>query len=273
MVVWMLAACAPGDDPDASTVPEDPMGRLVIAELYYSGAAPAAGQDHYFSDQFVKLGNASDVPIDVGGVLLGDVYGLAGPINPGDAPDSFASDDPDHVYLENVWRIPDGVVLEPGDTLVVAHDGTNHQPVSPVDLTGADFETFVADSGGDEDYPLVPNLEEVHFTGGYDWLITVFGPSVVVLAADAELVRENTGFARLRKAPVAAVIDGIDTVMDADSGGYKRLPDAVDAGFVHVSGTYVGESVRRVRVGGTWQDTDDTTADFERSTEPAPYGP
>ena len=39
----MLAACAPGDDPDASTVPEDPMGRLVIAELYYSGAAPAAG--------------------------------------------------------------------------------------------------------------------------------------------------------------------------------------------------------------------------------------
>ena len=30
--------------------------------------------------------------------------------------------------------------------------------------------------------------------------------------------------------------------MDGDSGAYKRLPAAVDAGFIYVSDTYSGEN-------------------------------
>ena len=284
---WMLPfftillqlGCLPGDDPADSVLgdPLPPEGRILIEELYYSGAPEAAGVDHYFSDQFIEVYNRSEDVVAVGGLLVGDAYGLAGEINPGSPPDSYASIDPDRVYLENVWRIPgeaDDVLLFPGETLVLAQDGTNHQPFSSVDCTGADFEAYVEDGENDEDYPLVPNLESVHFTGGYDWLMTVFGPSVVLLSPGSEEDFEDTtagGWWDLKSVPVAAVIDGIDSVMDADSAAYKRLPDAVDAGFTHVSDTYTGESVRRLQEDGGLVDTDDSTADFEVSA-PSPYG-
>ena len=49
------------------------------------------------------------------------------------------------------------------------------------------------------------------------------------------------------RAPVSAVVDTMEALMDADSVDFKRLHTTVDSGFVHVSGTYTGESVRRLR--------------------------
>ncbi|MEZ4321764.1 MAG: DUF4876 domain-containing protein [Myxococcota bacterium] len=227
----VLAGCSGASPtPPVEAPPEAPAGRLRIDEVYYSGAAPAAGVDHYFSDQFVRLVNLSDVPVAAGGVLVGDAFGLAGAINGGDVPDSYATSRPDQVVLENVWRIPgapEDVVVEPGGYLLLARDGANHQPLSTVDLTGADFETVVRpNSGNDEDYPGVPDLERVHFTGGFDWLVTVFGPSLVVLAPEAEAALEDVGDPSydLLAAPVEHVVDGVEALMDADSGAFKRLP-------------------------------------------------
>ncbi len=235
------------------------------------------GADHYFSDQFVELLNDSAERITIGGLLIGDVYGLAGEINPGMEPDSYAADE-GHVYLETVWRIPGApadVILEPGQSVVIAHDGTNHLPFSTVDLSGADWEAYVDDSGGDDDYPTVDNLERVFFNGGYDWLMTVFGPSFVVLDLDEEDLEDfDAGPWELRRAPVDAVIDAVEALMDADSGDYKRLPDGVDAGFSYVSDTYTGESIRRRRLAddgpGALQDTNDSSADFEVVDRPQP---
>ena len=87
--------------------------------------------------------------------------------------------------------------------------------------------------------------------------MTVFGPSVVVLSPGTEdLLEEETaaGWWPVVRAPVSSVIDAIDTLMDADSGAYKRLPAGVDTGFIHVSDTYTGESVRRVRADGVLVD-------------------
>jgi hypothetical protein len=238
-------------------------GELLIAELYYSGAVPRGGTDHYFSDQFVELVNASDHPLDLSGVMLGDAYGTAGPINPGTAPDSFRDSHPDQVVLSSLWRLPQGGRLEPGDRLVIAHDGTNHRPFSTIDLSGAGFETYVAGSGNDDDHPTVDNLEPVAFNGGADWLITVFGPSVVVLSADAPLGSEASPIGELATAPVASVLDAIETLMDGNAGAFKRLPDSVDRGHAWVSGTYVGESLHRRQVDGAFQDTGDSAADFE----------
>ena len=277
----LLGACASDGRQDDTGVPlaaspESPAGRLLIEELYYLGSPPAAGTAHYYSDQFIELVNVSEVPVEVGGLLVGDVWGVAGVINNGDTPNSYAEEDPDHVYLSNVWRIPgepEDVLLDPGASLVIAHDGTNHQPFSTVDLSGADYESYVESDGEtDVDYPTVDNLEPLLFTGGYDWLMTVFGPSVVVLAPEAvdELEQVGQGWRAKQVAPIEHVIDAVETLMDADSGDFKRLPDAVDAGFVYVSGTYTGESVRRVRDGDALQDTNDSTADFEVSDAPAP---
>jgi hypothetical protein len=165
---WVLAVgCGqtePGDADEqpsglSQPEPQDPRGRLLVEELYYAGSPPMGGADHYFSDQFIELVNVSDVPVLAGGLLVGDVFGLAGAINPGDEPDSHA-DDAERVYLQNVWQIPgepDEVIVPAGGTLLLAHDGVNHAPSSTVDLSGADFEAFVAGSGRDEDSPTVAN--------------------------------------------------------------------------------------------------------------------
>jgi hypothetical protein len=266
---WLLlVGCSPG-----SSTPQDPVGRLLIEEVYYTGAEPAAGVERYYSDQFIQLTNASEDVVAAGGLLLGNVAGVAGEINPGTPPDSYRSSRPNRVVLENVWRVPGAAedhLLQPGESLLIAHDGTNHQPMSTLDLTGASFETYVAVNVGDDDHPLVDNLEPVHFPGGYDWLITVFGPSVVVLSADAELNDLQGDFFPYKTAGVETVIDGVDTVMDRQSGDYKRLPDTVDRGFISARGPYTGQSVKRVRVDGVLVDTNDSSVDFERGV-PDPY--
>jgi hypothetical protein len=256
--------------------PEPPDGRLKIEELYYSGS-PGIDDAHYFSDQLLELVNAGDVPIATGGLSVGDVHGLAGEINPGSEPSPYSVEE-GHVYLDNLWRIPGApgdVVLEPGASFLIAQDGRNHAPFSPLDLSDADAETYnEASEGKDEDYPTVANLEKVHYTAGFDWLITVFGPTVVVLRVDdpAQIEPVETNFLPLVRVPSASVIDAVEALRDADSGAFKRLPASIDAGFVHVSGTYTGEAVHRRRdADGKLLDTDDSGADFEVAP-PAPRG-
>lgn len=251
---------------------EDPHGRLVIDEVYFTGAEPFGDVEHYFSDQFIAVRNISDVPVAVGGLMVGDVFGVAGEINPGAEPNAVA-DDPGHVHVSSLWRVPGAphdVVLEPGSRLVIAQDGTNHAPLSPLDLSGADFETFVADSEQDDDSPTVENLELLHYNAGFDWLLPVFGPSVVIVStSDAFATYEHQGWT-LVQIPVSAVVDGVDILMDADSGAFKRLPPSVDVGFTFASGTYTGEAVRRRREDGRSLDTDDSSSDFELTSDPRP---
>jgi|GEM_PF-1354129 len=252
----------------------EPHGRLVIDEVYFTGAQPFGDVDHYFSDQFIALRNISDVPVATGGLMIADVFGVAGEINPGIEPNAL-TDDTEHVYLSSVWMIPgapDDVVLAPGARMVIAQDGTNHAPFSTVDLSGVDFETFVADSEQDDDYPTVENLELLHYNAGFDWLIPVFGPSVVIVDTTEALQTHVHEGQTLVAAPVSAVVDGVDIVMDAESGPYKRLPSTVDAGFTFATGTYTGEAVRRRREDGQSVDTDDSSVDFELTMAPDPYG-
>lgn len=266
---------------DSGTLPEGgetgpvgPIGNLLIEEVYYSGAVPTAGIDRYYSDQFIELENIADVPVMVGGLILGDAPGLSGQINVGNTPGGPYVDDPDFVYLSSAWRIPgdpEDVLLQPGETLVIAHDASTHNPYSPVDLLDADYETYVEEYGQDFDDAVVPNLESLWYTGGYDWLVTVFGPTIIVLSMDADDLEQAGGRAGPVRAPVSAVVDTMEALMDEDSGEYKRLHSTVDSGFTHVSGTYSGESVRRLRDSeGALIDTNDSGADFEVLSLPDP---
>ena len=272
-------ACQPGtatDGDSAEVEPLPPMGNLLIEEVYYSGAVPAAGIERYYSDQFIEIENIANAPVMVGGLILGDAPGISGAINTGSQPESKYVLDPDFVYLTTAWRIPgepEEVLLQPGETLVIAQDASTHNPYSPVDLFEADYETFVAEYDNDIDNAGVPDLESLWYGSGYDWLVTVFGPTIVLLDMDADDLKKAAGKNGPVKAPVSAVVDTMEALMDADSGAYKRLHETVDSGFTFVSGTYIGESVRRLRdENGQLVDTNDSGADFEVLTEPDPWG-
>ncbi|MBL9025818.1 MAG: DUF4876 domain-containing protein [Myxococcales bacterium] len=254
------------------------IGGLVIEEVFYAGSPGLMA--HTFADQFIDIRNDSDGLVFADGLLVGDAYGAAGEINPGQPVSPFA-DDAEHVYLGNLFRVPgdgDDVPLLPGETLTIAHDGTNHQPDSILDLSGADFEAYIESSGNDDDWPTVDNLEVVHFTGGYDWLMPVFGPGVVIARMDATTIElvEHPDFPgeKLVKIPVSAVVDGVEALMDSRSSAYKRLPAGVDASFAFVSDTYTGESIARRRgVEGSIPlllDSGSSAADFDLVAAPRP---
>lgn len=257
------------------------LGGLVIRELYYAGS-PGVNGNHYFSDQFIALYNNGTETVFADGLCVADAHGPAGRINPGTAPTSFGGD-AEAVVVESVWQIPGTgreFPVRPGESPVIAHDGANHQPFSALDLSDADWEAFNARSDmRDDDSPTVPNLRRVIFNGGLDWLLPVFGGSVIVFRVDdvdaLERVRVPGFTAQRVRVPVSAVIDAVDALMDGDSARYKRIPMALDRGFTHVSGTYTGESVRRawasmVRGRTIYQDTDDSAVDFSVVEAPTP---
>ncbi|HMS01903.1 MAG TPA: DUF4876 domain-containing protein [Gemmatimonadaceae bacterium] len=256
------------------------LGDLVIKEVYFTGSSTPSGGT-YFSDQFTELYNNSTDTIYLDGVLIADVFGVSGQINPANVPTPFQSD-PDNVYVTSIWQIPgtgQQRPLAPGQSVIIAQDGINHRtdpngnPNSPVDLATADWETYnERPDGRDLDSPTVPNLTRIVHRGGFDWLQTVFGPGVVVFrtenvaALDTVLVPGTTATYRTR-VPNAAVIDAFEALQNGNAGAYKRLPAALDAGFVFASGTYTSESARRrtARVIGTrrvLQDTNNSANDF-----------
>lgn len=266
------------------------LGDLVIKEVYYTGSATPSGGT-YFSDQFVEIYNNATDTIFLDGLLIGDAFGNSGQINPASLPTPFQSDQ-GGVFLTSIWQIPGTGTqhpLAPGTSIVIAQDGINHRtdpngnPISPVDLGTANWETFNQRADGrDLDAPAVPNLARIIHRGGFDWLITVFGPGVVIFRApdvavlDTVLAPGTTSTFRTR-IPNALVIDAFEALQNGASGPYKRLPAAIDAGFVFAGGTYTSQSARRkvarvVNGRRVLQDTNNSTNDFEIITPPTPRG-
>jgi len=260
----VLFSCAEPVEVDLE--PQSPMGYLKIEEVYYSGSVPTEGIDRYYADQFIQLRNTSDYTLDIGGLGLGDVFGLAGEINSGYGPNSFADDDA-NLYFENMWQIPMDSpyrYLPPKGCIKIAQDAADHHPYSSLSHFDAHFETYVEDSEQDKDDPIVENLDSIFYSAGYDWLITVFGPTIVIVDKQAieEGAADRIGGNPVWITPSIHVIDTMEALMDADSGGFKRLHSDIDSGFQYVSGTYTGESVRRKKEAGEWIDTDDSSNDF-----------
>jgi hypothetical protein len=261
-------------------------GSLLIKEVYFTGSRTPAGGT-YFSDQFVEIYNNSTDIIYLDGLYISDIFGNSGLINTTSLPTPFRTDT-DHSYASNVWRIPGTgkqFPLNPGASIIIAQDGVNHKELnanSPVDLSKADWETYnERPDNRDADAPGVPNLEKIYFTGGFDWLLTVFGPGLIIYRTDDFQKLEkltapgSTSTVQYVKIPNSMVIDAFEALKDAGSGSFKRIPVALDAGFVFASNTYTAESFRRktrTTINGrrVLQDTNNSTNDFELLTKPTP---
>lgn len=269
-----------------------PLGAFVIKEVYYTGSGRPSGGTYFF-DQFIEIYNNSTDTLHAGGLMLAYIHGASGQINPSTTPTPFQIDH-DNVYAEWVWRIPGKETdhpVPPGGSILIAQQGLNHRsdangnPNSPVNLGDADWEMYVdiPDSRG-IDSPPVPNMEMLHRRSGFYALMPVFGPGLVLFRAD-----DFSALARVAvpgsapdsppviKIPVTMVIDAFEALQNGNAGTFKRIPVALNAGFVYASGTYTGESARRKvekTIAGrkVLRNTNDTSADFEMIARPTPRG-
>jgi hypothetical protein len=87
----------------------------------------------------------------------------------------------------------------------------------------------------------------------------------------------STSTTQYVKIPNGIVIDAFEALKDANSASFKRIPVALDAGFVFASNTYTSESFRRktkATINGrrVLQDTNNSATDFELLTKPTPKG-
>jgi hypothetical protein len=260
-----------------------PAGNLVFKEVYYTGVP-----NFYFSDQFVEIYNNTKETIYLDGLCIADVYGASGQINPTTIPSPFQND-AGSVYVSSVWQIAgtgQQYPLQPGESTLIAQDGINHKEQNAntkVDLSTANWETYnQRDDNRDIDAPSVPNLNRLYFTGGFDWLVPVFGPSLIIFRTSNFDALERVAvpglpatFAPRIKVPNSLIIDAFEALRDAESVTYKRIPASLDAGFVFASNTYTGESFRRKLATTTegrkvLQDTNNSGNDFEKLTTPTP---
>ncbi|MFD2034573.1 DUF4876 domain-containing protein [Belliella marina] len=255
-------------------------GGLIIKQLYYSGSKTPEGSNYFF-DQFYEIYNNSDEAIALDGLLISNVYGPSGLINPNTAPSPFA-DDQDNVYISTAWRFPgsgEENILQPYTGVLIAQQGINHQeenanPSSPVNLSNADFELFVTGSTRDIDAPNVPNMVMVYhpFNATFS-LVPVFGPGTILWKTEdfgaleqVSIPDTSPEFPRVVKVPKNLVIDAVEALRSETDGAFKRIPVSLDAGFSFVSNTYTGESIIRKSVvldgHKVYQDSNNSSEDF-----------
>lgn len=278
-------------DGDEVTVKVDAVkeAALVFKEIYYTGV-----KDFYFRDQFYEIYNNSTE------VVYADSLCIAETI--------FASYDKSIIYewpIENadqyvfvkvVWQIQgDGHTypIKPGESFVISQWATNHKAeslsngVSPVDLTGAEFEAIEKESTAPSglvltDNPAI-NMKKV-IQAGYpmpQWLTSVSGSQYIIFKPSKPLKNEdfltatNADYNGVgREVLISDVIDAVQTVSDETGMNVLGLPKVLDAGAIWCSGQYVGESIARkikeTRPDGTkvYQDSNNTTNDFEVKKDP-----
>lgn len=263
-------------------------GSLVIRQVYYSGSKTPENTNYFF-DQFIEIYNNSSENIALDGLLISNVYGPSGLINPNTQPTPFAEDQ-ENVYISTAWRIPgsgEEYILGPFSSIVIAQQGINHRseeanPNSQVNLSNSDWEMFVTGSQRDVDAPNVPNLEMVfHPFNSTFALVPVFGPGTIIWRTeDFEALERSTipeaspTTPQLVKVPVGIVIDAVEALRSSTDGSFKRIPTSLDAGFSYVNNTYTGESIVRksnpIDGNVVMQDTNNSSEDFIIETTPSP---
>ena len=262
---------------------------LVFKEIYYTGV-----KDFYFRDQFYEIYNNSTEVVYADSLCIAEtVYASADKSIIYEWPIENADK---YVFVKVVWQIQgDGhsYPIKPGESFVISQWATNHKAeslskgVSPVDLTGAEFEAIEKESTAPSglvltDNPAI-NMKKV-IQAGYpmpQWLTSVSGSQYIIFKPSKPLKNEdfitatNADYNGVgREVLISDVIDAVQTVSDETGMNVLGLPKVLDAGAIWCSGLYVGESIARkikeTRPDGTnvYQDSNNTTNDFEVKKDP-----
>lgn len=252
----------------------------------------------YFRDQFYEIYNNSTEVVYADGLCISEtVYANYDNTIIYEWPIENAGQ---YIFTSMIWQIPgDGTTypIKPGESFVIAQWGTNHKADnltsghSPVDLSGAEFEALEKETTTFNgivltDNPAVNLVRAVNSLpyAAPQWLTSVSGSRYVLFKPSEPLKNENFIEATnndmgeygaiAREVPISEVIDAVQAVSDEAAMSMLGLPTVLDAGAVWCSGMYVTESIARkikeTREDGTivYQDTNNTTNDFEVKTDP-----
>jgi hypothetical protein len=259
---------------------------FVIKEIYYAGSTtPAKGS--YYQDQFIEIYNNSDSVLYADGLTIVESTHVNS-----NAVNEYADSYPDDLIAGALYSVPgEGTEhpVQPGESLVIASLGINHQSVnanSPVDLSEADFEWYDAGTT-DVDVPTVANMIRAFCYSNTIWLLHVKGAHAYALfkptGTIADFVTENsvsvltTSGSSVTRVKVSndLILDGVDLGL-AGVIGSKSLSSSIDIGFTYCDGSYIGKSVRRkvkewVDGRAILQDTNNSTNDFISNATPKPW--
>ena len=287
-----LSSAPSMEDTELFAVVSEP---VIFKELYYAGST-TPNNGSYRNDSFFSIYNNSSQPQDISELYIGmsEFYGglgETGPLWPGETDGDYKN-----AYLRSVWKIVAGngkYEMQPGQTVVIATMAAPHNsdeaynPNSPVDLSGADFEAYVADP--ENKYPdfSAPNMEMAFWPDyGYLWRTSVFGQGMVLIRADREEFAsfervtlpeefqdpfESEEYWKCLKVPYNHIVDAVDLIQNPMVTNTKRFSPVLDAGYASVERTYAGLSViRKSLMDGTsrLKDTNNSTEDFEINDKP-----
>lgn len=292
------------------------VGDFVIKQIYYGGSDTKKGA--VFRDQFIEIYNNSNTVQYADGLYVAQLTGstsstvLAYSLPNGQFDWSKSEGmtigsaaNTDYVYALNIIRIPGNGTqypVEPGKSIVIAQNAINHKAnyidnngkavsiVSPeltVDLSTADFESFLGSYSGDTyqydiQNPAVPDVTISYWgNSNNDMIFDSLGRQAYTIfkMTDAEFAalkkyKNPKGDANLAlQIPVTVLIDGVDTTRDLGSNLVpKKLPSQIDGGNTYIpSGAYSSKSVMRktkTTIAGriVLQDTNNSTSDFVEVT-------
>ncbi|MEI7830407.1 MAG: DUF4876 domain-containing protein [Prolixibacteraceae bacterium] len=272
-------------------------GGFILKEIYFAGSKTPDAKT-YYSDQFHEIYNNSNETLYADGLCIGFLEQTPSAPNVWVNADGSAMTSLPTTFQQ--WIIP-GTGKEhpvlPGKSIVIAQDGIDHKtdpngnPLSPVNLANADWESYVAASGKDTDSPGVPNMTLMYTTSVsmVDWLHSVFGYAEIIYRlpvpweqfvanpANFKTKPGSTSATQYMMVPVSYVIDGVEIVYPDETKRNKRLPASIDAGYTWIDGgTYCSKSVRRkakLIVDGRviYRDTNNSTNDFLHDLVPTPW--
>lgn len=256
-------------------------GNLVFKEIYFCGSRTPKNST-YFRDQFYEIYNNSNKVIYLDGLCMGNMYPLTATAN---IPTWDRENQEDYVYFQAIWQVPGNGTeypLQPGESIVIAQMGDNHQrealnPASPVNLIGAEFETYLKTTSIIKDNPAINMILAAYPSKSaslQQWLVTVFGGAYAMFFPEGE-INPNTYVTpvgqttKAKDIPMEWIMDAVELIHGEEKMNLKRVPATLDAGATYVGGTYLSKSVSRkikeVLPDGriVYMDTNNSSEDFQ----------
>lgn len=254
-------------------------GALIFKEIYYNGAP-----GYYFKDQFYEIYNNSNELQYADGLCIATLMPATATATTYNWEVGEGRNPDDYIYCGAVWQIPAGAdgkdfPVKPGESIIIAQLAQNHPVIkstSPVDLSGAEFETFIVNQTVNPDNPTSVNMTlKIDFNVfGTQWLSSVFGCAYVLFMPEADFdnstwVTPKGLSTKAKEIPIDWVTDGVELVNNATKVTLKRMPSSLDAGATYTGATYNGNSVSRkiksTLEGGriVYMDTNNSSEDFQ----------